>query len=87
MQNTVVQSVDLQGNRWGTGMSRQNSRANGISKFAGAAPLMTVQLTDNTGVAQVKDVLKWCFQLKWCLCRDITIVGAPPPCQGVYSIK
>ena len=58
MQNTVVQSVDLQGNRWGTDMSRQNSRGNGISKFAGAAPLMTVQLTDNTAVAQVKDVLK-----------------------------
>ena len=27
-----------------------------IAKFAGAAPLMTVQLTDNTGVAPVKEV-------------------------------
>ena len=43
----------LQGNRCGTGMSRQNSRGTGIAKFAGAAPCMTVQLTDNTGVAPV----------------------------------
>ena len=28
----------------------------GIAKFAGAAPLMTVQLTDNTGGAPVKGV-------------------------------
>ena len=37
-------------------MSRQTSRGTGIAKFAGAAPLMTVQLTDNTGVAPVKGV-------------------------------
>ena len=40
----------------GTGKSCQNSRGTGRDKFAGAAPLMTVQLTDNTEVAPVKGV-------------------------------
>ena len=44
------------GNRCATGKSRQNSRGTEIAKFSGAAPLMTVQLTDNTGVAPVKGV-------------------------------
>ena len=56
IQNTEVQSVEPQGNRCGPGKSRQNSRGTGIDKFAGGAPLMTVQVTDNTGVAQVKEV-------------------------------
>ena len=45
-----------QGHRSGTGKSHQNSRGIGIANFSGAAPLMTVQLTDNTGVAPVKGV-------------------------------
>ena len=53
IQNTVVQSIELQGDRCSTGKSRQNGRGTGIAKFDGAAPLMTVQLTDNTGVAPV----------------------------------
>ena len=40
MQNTIVQSIELQGKRSGTGKSRQNSRGTGIAKLAGAAPLM-----------------------------------------------
>ena len=44
IQNTVVQSIELQGNRGGTGKSRQNSSGTGIAKFAGAAPLITVQI-------------------------------------------
>ena len=56
IQNAVVQSIELQGDRCGTSKSRQNSRGTGIAKFAGAAPLMTVQLTDDTGVAPVKGV-------------------------------
>ena len=56
LQNTLVQSVKLQGNRCGTGKSRQNKRGTGIAKYASAAPLMTVQLMDNTGVAPVKGV-------------------------------
>ena len=51
IQNTVVQSIELQGNRCGTGKSRQKSRVTGIAKFGGGAPLMTVQFTNNTGVA------------------------------------
>ena len=43
-------------NRGGTGKSRQNSSGTGIAKFAGAAPLITVQMTANTGVASVKGV-------------------------------
>ena len=53
IKNTVVQSIELQGNRCGTGKSRQNSRGTDIAKFAGAALLMTVQFTDNTGVTPV----------------------------------
>ena len=56
IKNTVVQSIELQGNRGGTGKSRQNSRGTGIAKLAGAAPLMTDQLTAITGA---KMVLKW----------------------------
>ena len=56
IQNTVVQSIELQGNRGGTGKSPQNSSCTGIAKFAGAAPVMIVQLTVNTGVASVKGV-------------------------------
>ena len=51
IQNTVVQTIELQGNRGGTGKSRQNSSDTGIAKFAGATPLTTVQLIVNTGVA------------------------------------
>ena len=36
--------------------SRQKSRGIGIAKFAGAAPLRMVELTDNTGVARLKGV-------------------------------
>ena len=36
IQNNVVQSVELQGNRCGNGKSRQNSRGTGIAKLAGA---------------------------------------------------
>ena len=32
------------------------ARGTGIAKFAGAAPLIPVQLTDNTGVASVNGV-------------------------------
>ena len=56
IQNTVVQSVELQGNRGGTGKSRQNSSGTKLVKFAGAASLMTVQVTTNTGVASVMTV-------------------------------
>ena len=52
----MVQSVELQGNRCGTGKSRQNTRGTGIAKFASATPHMTVQLTNNTGKAPVKGV-------------------------------
>ena len=55
IHTTVVQSIELQGNRCGTGKSCQNSSGTGIAKFAGAAPLMT-QWTDSTGVAPVKGV-------------------------------
>ena len=53
IQNTVGQPIELQGNRCSTGKSSHNSRGTGIAKFAVAAPLMTVQLTEDTGVAQV----------------------------------
>ena len=56
IQNTVVQSIELQGNKGGTSKSCQNSSGIGIPKFVGSAPLMTVQLTANTGVAPVKGV-------------------------------
>ena len=56
IQNTVVQSIELQGNRCGTDKSRQNSRGTGRAKFAGTTLLMTVKLTDNTGMAPVKEV-------------------------------
>ena len=56
IQNTVVQSIELQGNSGGTSKNRQNSSGTGIAKLAGAAPLMTVQVTANTGVASVKGV-------------------------------
>ena len=56
IQNTIVQSVELQGYRCHTGKSRQNNRGTDIAKFSGAALLKTVQLTDNTGVAPVKGV-------------------------------
>ena len=49
----VVQSIELQGNRGGTGKCRQNSRGTGMAKLAGAAPLMTVQLTAITGAEVV----------------------------------
>ena len=52
IKNTVVQSIELQGNGFGTGKSCQISRGTGITIFAGAAPLMT----DNKGVAAVKGV-------------------------------
>ena len=38
IQNTVVQLIELQRNRGGTGKSRQNSRGTGIAKLTGAAP-------------------------------------------------
>ena len=44
IQNNVVQSIELQGNRGGTGKSRQNSRGSGIAKLAGSAPLMEAPL-------------------------------------------
>ena len=41
MQNSIVQSIELQqGNRGGTRKSRQNSQGTGIAKLAGDAPLM-----------------------------------------------
>ena len=43
-ENTVVQSIKLQGNRGGTGKSRQNTRGNGIAKLVGAVPLMEAPL-------------------------------------------
>ena len=39
-QNTVVQSIELQGNRGGSGKSPQNSRGTGIAKLNGAAQLI-----------------------------------------------
>ena len=54
IQNTAVQSIELQGNRCSTGKSLQNSRDNGIAKFAGATPLMTVQLTEIQEWPQLK---------------------------------
>ena len=59
IQNTLVQSIELQGKRCGTGKSRQNNRGTGIAKFAGATPHMTVQLTENTGVAPAKVMSPW----------------------------
>ena len=44
IQNTVVQSIELQRNRGGTGKRRQNSQGAGIAKLAGAAPLMEAPL-------------------------------------------
>ena len=44
IQNTVVQSIELQGKRGGTGKSRQKSRGTGIAKLARAAPLMEAPL-------------------------------------------
>ena len=44
IQNTVTQSIELEGNRGGTGKRRQNSRGTGIAKLAGAAPLMEAAL-------------------------------------------
>ena len=61
IQNTVVQSIELQGNRCGTGKSRQNSTGTGIAKFAGAAPIVKVQLTANTGVGPVQGVPPTCL--------------------------
>ena len=56
IQNTVVQSIELHGNRCGTGKSRQNSRGTGIAKLVDAAPLMTVQLTATIEAAPAKGV-------------------------------
>ena len=44
IQNNVVQSIRLQGNRGGTGKSRQNSQGTGIATLAGAALLMEATL-------------------------------------------
>ena len=44
IQNTVVQSIELQGNSGSTGKSSQNSRGTGIAKLGGAAPLMEAPL-------------------------------------------
>ena len=44
IQNTVVQSIERQGNMGGTGKSCQNSRGPGIAKLAGAAPFMEESL-------------------------------------------
>ena len=40
IQNTVVKSMELLGNRGGTDRSRQSSLGTGIAKLAGAAPHM-----------------------------------------------
>ena len=42
--DTVVRSIELQGNRGGTGKSRQTSQGTGLSKLAGAAPLIEAPL-------------------------------------------
>ena len=79
IQNTVVQSIELQGNRCCTGKSFQNSRGTGIAKFAGAAFLMTVQLTDNTGVAPVNGVPPAKVMSLWSGGTGIaTLAGAAP---------
>ena len=44
IQNTVVQSIELQINRGGTGKSQQNSRGTGIAKLASAVPLIKAPL-------------------------------------------
>ena len=44
IQNTVVQSTELKGNRCGTGKRCQNSQGTGIAKLAGAAPFMEATL-------------------------------------------
>ena len=44
IQNTVLQSNELQGNISGTGKSHQNSRGTVIVILAGAAPLMEAPL-------------------------------------------
>ena len=46
IQNIVVQSVELQGNRGGSGKRPLNSRGHWIAFFAGAAPLMTVNVVN-----------------------------------------
>ena len=57
IQNTLVQSIELQGwHRGGTGKSRQNSSGTGIAKLACAAPLIIFKLTANTEVVSVKEV-------------------------------
>ena len=40
IKNNVVQCFELQGNRGGTGKSRQNSRGTVIAELADAAPSM-----------------------------------------------
>ena len=71
IQNTVVQSIGLQGNRVVPSNRHRNSSGTGIAKFAAAAPLMTVQLTASTGASPAK----WCLQLKWYLRGGTTLAG------------
>ena len=69
--NTVVQSIEPQGNRGGTGKSRQNSRGTGISKLAGAAPLLEAP--------PYPIVHRLCIQTWWFFCtemRRLTILTA-----------
>ena len=44
IQNTVVQLIELHGNRGGTGKIRQNSRGTDIAKCTDAAPPMEAPL-------------------------------------------
>ena len=46
VQNNVVKSIELQGNRRGSGKSPLNSRDYLIAFFAGGAPLMTVTVVN-----------------------------------------
>ena len=75
----MVQSVELQGNRCGTGKSCQNSRGTGIAKFASATPHMTVQLTNNTGKATVEGVTPAKMMSPWSGGTGISkLAGATP---------
>ena len=68
IQYTVVQSIELQGNR-GAPKSRQNSSGTGISKFARAVTLATVYLTAIT--AKVVHRRRQHFSLEHPFCRGI----------------
>ena len=59
MQSTVVKSIELQINGGGSSRQHQNGSGTGMAKFAGAAPLMTVQWTAIKAAAQAEVMPLW----------------------------